>query len=313
VKLKWVYTLSLSLSTLSPPHLNTEFSKAQHSFATALSNFKFESIGGETEAEKMIMNSLQTFAQLLLTIEDYRHSMLSTISVRLLQNLERFRKEHIQSTKEEKKQFDRSSEKYYQSLEKKLGMSNKKKESALNEHDQHLEIEHAGFRQASFNYVCKLQQVHAMKQYELIEPIIGYISDVSTFLHQAYDNICALKPELRAVQFKVQILRETQLEEQQKQYELKAQVIEEGESGLVHHPEFLKQGLLFVQDVAKKGGRSQVLLPSLTFLPHSLSSWAGTDLASLLLSVPQGRERRTRKDTTNEVHTSRPSRLPAFH
>ncbi|CAI8025907.1 Rho GTPase-activating protein 42 [Geodia barretti] len=203
-----------------------EFSKAQHSFATALSNFKFESIGGETEAEKMIMNSLQTFAQLLLTIEDYRHSMLSTISVRLLQNLERFRKEHIQSTKEEKKQFDRSSEKYYQSLEKKLGMSNKKKESALNEHDQHLEIEHAGFRQASFNYVCKLQQVHAMKQYELIEPIIGYISDVSTFLHQAYDNICALKPELRAVQFKVQILRETQLEEQQKQYELKAQVIE---------------------------------------------------------------------------------------
>ncbi|CAI8038032.1 Rho GTPase-activating protein 26 [Geodia barretti] len=28
----------------------------------------------------------------------------------------------------------------------------------------------------------------------------------------------------------------------------------EGESGLVHHPEFLKQGLLFVQDVAKKVG-----------------------------------------------------------
>ena len=27
----------------------------------------------------------------------------------------------------------------------------------------------------------------------------------------------------------------------------------EGESGLVHHPEFLKQGLLYVQDVAKKG------------------------------------------------------------
>lgn len=29
----------------------------------------------------------------------------------------------------------------------------------------------------------------------------------------------------------------------------------EGESGLVHHPEFLKQGLLYVQDVAKKGER----------------------------------------------------------
>jgi Rho GTPase-activating protein 10 len=231
-----------------------EFSKAQQSFATALSHFRFQTIGEETEAEKMIMNSLQTFAQLLFTIEDYRHSMLSTISVRLLQNLERFRKEHIQKTKEEKKQFDRSSEKYYQSLEKKLGQSSKKKETVLAEFDNHLEIEHAGFRQASFNYVCKLQEVHAMKQYELIEPIIGYISDVSTFLHQAYDSVISLKPELHAVQFKVQILRETQLEEQEKQYELKAQVIEEGESGLVHHPEFLKQGLLYVQDVGKKVG-----------------------------------------------------------
>ena len=65
-----------------------------------------------------------------------------------------------------------------------------------------------------------------MKQYELIEPvmfiyvsktwfdlsvpgvvqIIGYISDVSTFLHQAYDSVISLKPELHAVQFKVQIV-----------------------------------------------------------------------------------------------------------
>ena len=35
----------------------------------------------------------------------------------------------------------------------------------------------------------------------------------------------------------------------------------EGESGLVHHPEFLKQGLLYVQDVAKKGGHSRALSP----------------------------------------------------
>ena len=33
--------------------------------------------------------------------------------------------------------------------------------------------------------------------------------------------------------------------------------IKEGESGLVHHPEFLKQGLLCVQDVAKKGVRTE--------------------------------------------------------
>ena len=37
------------------------------------------------------------------------------------------------SPQEEKKQFDRCSEKYYQSLEKKLSVSSRKKESALNE------------------------------------------------------------------------------------------------------------------------------------------------------------------------------------
>ena len=34
----------------------------------------------------------------------------------------------------------------------------------------------------------------------------------------------------------------------------------EGESGLVHHPEFLKQGLLYVQDVAKKGRKKNSTL-----------------------------------------------------
>ena len=59
----------------------------------------------------------------------------------------------------------------------------------------------------------------------------------------------------------------------------------------------------------RKVGILRCFSPLSPFSPHSLASWAGTDLASLLLSVPQGRERHTRKDTTNEVHTSRPSRL----
>ena len=36
--------------------------------------------------------------------------------------------------------------------------------------------------------------------------IIGYISDVSTFLHLAYDSVMSIKPELHAVLFKVQIV-----------------------------------------------------------------------------------------------------------
>ena len=136
----------------------------------------------------------------------FPHMQLSTISVRLLQNLEIFRKEHIQKTKvcaprvcnvfkcicytnafvkltpslavtciyctciillhthihthslslprqEEKKQFDRSSERYYQSLEKKLSVSNKKKESALNEVSMYITLY---IHVCLFVYICVL-------------------------------------------------------------------------------------------------------------------------------------------------------------
>ena len=89
-------------------------------------------------------------------------------------------------------------------------------------------MEHASYRQSAFQYVCMLQDVHSQKQYELIEPvsaplpppsnnltiaalmcciqIIGYIGDVSTFLHQAYDSALSIKSEQQVVQFKVQIV-----------------------------------------------------------------------------------------------------------
>ena len=50
-------------------------------------------------------------------------------------------------------------------------MSTKKKD--ISEADSTLEREHAGYRQSAFDYVCKLQDVHAQKQYELIEPVRG--------------------------------------------------------------------------------------------------------------------------------------------
>ena len=36
--------------------------------------------------------------------------------------------------------------------------------------------------------------------------IIGYIGDLATFLHQAYDEVTSHKSELQQVQFKVQIV-----------------------------------------------------------------------------------------------------------
>jgi len=34
-----------------------------------------------------------------------------------------------------------------------------------------MEVEHASYRQAAFQYVCQLQDVHSQKKYELVEPV----------------------------------------------------------------------------------------------------------------------------------------------
>ena len=94
-------------------------------------------------------DSLQMFARLLMSIEDCRQNMvrdlqfntffilnilfisfsqLSTISVRLLQTLENFRKEKIQKIRDDKKKFDRATDKYYRELQNYLSANAKKKD-----------------------------------------------------------------------------------------------------------------------------------------------------------------------------------------
>ena len=58
---------------------------------------------------------------------------LSTISVRLLQTLERFRKDQIIKAKDEKKRFDKSSHSYYTALDRHLAASPRKKDMQLAE------------------------------------------------------------------------------------------------------------------------------------------------------------------------------------
>ncbi|XP_019851473.1 PREDICTED: rho GTPase-activating protein 10-like isoform X2 [Amphimedon queenslandica] len=231
-----------------------EFSRVQQSFGHALSQFHFKTIGTEqTEDEQRISTSLQSFSRLLLSIEDYRHNMLNAIRVRLLKTLQQFRIEHMKKTLEEKKRFDDASKKYYAFLDNFLSTKPPKRKDGnpgvvdVPENDQ-FEREKAQFRQISFDYVCHLQDVHAQKHFELVEPIIGYITDISTFLHQAYEEVCSLRPQIEGAQFKVQLLRETHESEQEKAYHLKAQVIEEGQHGMVHHPEYVKQGLVMILD-----------------------------------------------------------------
>ncbi|KAG8453963.1 hypothetical protein GDO86_000550 [Hymenochirus boettgeri] len=163
-------------------------SSAQRKFAHSLRDFKFEFIGdAETDDERCIDASLQEFSSFLQNLEEQREIMAINIHESLIKPLERFRKEQLGAVKEEKKKFDKETEKNYSLLDKHLNLSAKKKEPFLQEADIQVEQNRQHFYQLSLEYVCKLQEIQERKKFEFVEPMLSFFQGVFTFYHQGYE------------------------------------------------------------------------------------------------------------------------------
>ncbi|KAM9330453.1 rho GTPase-activating protein 10 [Gastrophryne carolinensis] len=163
-------------------------STAQRKFAHSLRDFKFEFIGdAETDDERCIDASLQEFSTFLQNLEEQREIMALNISETLVKPLERFRKEQLGAVKEEKKKFDKETEKNYSTLEKHLNMSSKKKEPHLQEADVQVEQNRQHFYELSLEYVCKLQEIQERKKFDFVEPMLAFFQGIFTFYHQGYE------------------------------------------------------------------------------------------------------------------------------
>uniref|UniRef100_A0A8C8R8Y9 Rho GTPase activating protein 10 n=1 Tax=Pelusios castaneus TaxID=367368 RepID=A0A8C8R8Y9_9SAUR len=139
-------------------------SAAQRKFAHSLRDFKFEFIGdAETDDERCIDASLHEFSNFLKNLEEQREIL------------------------EEKKKFDKETEKNYTSLEKHLNLSAKKKESHLLEADSQVEQNRKHFYELSLEYVCKLQEIQERKKFECVEPVLSFFQGMFTFYHQGYE------------------------------------------------------------------------------------------------------------------------------
>uniref|UniRef100_W5MQJ6 Rho GTPase-activating protein 10 n=1 Tax=Lepisosteus oculatus TaxID=7918 RepID=W5MQJ6_LEPOC len=161
---------------------------AQRKFAQSLGDFKFEYIGdAKTDDEKCIDESLQEFSSFLKNLEDQRELMMRNITETLLKPLEKFRKEQLGSAKEERKKYEKDTEKYYSSLEKLLTLSAKKKDQQLQEADIQVEQMRLHFHEESLEYVCKLQEIQERKKFECVEPMLAFFQTVFTFYHQGYE------------------------------------------------------------------------------------------------------------------------------
>ncbi|XP_063665128.1 rho GTPase-activating protein 10 isoform X6 [Pan troglodytes] len=139
-------------------------SVAQRKFAHSLRDFKFEFIGDAvTDDERCIDASLREFSNFLKNLEEQREIM------------------------EEKKKFDKETEKNYSLIDKHLNLSAKKKDSHLQEADIQVEQNRQHFYELSLEYVCKLQEIQERKKFEFVEPMLSFFQGMFTFYHQGHE------------------------------------------------------------------------------------------------------------------------------
>ncbi|XP_051822120.1 rho GTPase-activating protein 10 isoform X1 [Antechinus flavipes] len=163
-------------------------SLAQRKFAHSLRDFKFEFIGdAETDDERCIDASLREFSNFLRNLEEQREIMALSVTETLIKPLEKFRKEKLGAVKEEKKKFDKETEKNYSLLDKHLNLSAKKKDAHLQEADIQVEQNRKHFYELSLEYVCKLQEIQERKKFEFVEPMLSFFQGMFTFYHQGHE------------------------------------------------------------------------------------------------------------------------------
>ncbi|XP_035681202.1 rho GTPase-activating protein 26-like isoform X20 [Branchiostoma floridae] len=223
-------------------------SKAQRSFCQLLQDFKFECIGSTmTDDEIEIESSFKEFGRLIGTIEDERDRMLENASAVLIEPLERFRKDQIHPVKEEKKKFEKQTEKFCTSLDTYMKLSAKKQNEKLQEADAQLDMEKRHFHESSLQYVFKLQEVQERKKFEFVETLLGFMYAWLTFYHQGHEVAREFRSYGQDLQLRLQNTRErfesTRTEAEHLMRKMQEKPIEQGPNKM-----YTKQGYLFVQE-----------------------------------------------------------------
>ncbi|XP_073707163.1 rho GTPase-activating protein 42-like [Garra rufa] len=165
----------------------------------------------------------------------------------LITPLERFRKEQIGAAKEGRKKFDKEAEKYYSSLEKHLNLSTRKKESALQEADAHIDKERQLFYDASLEYVFKIQEVQEKKKFEFVEPLLAFLQGLFTFYHEGYELAHEFEPYKQQLQFNLQNTRNNFLSTKQEVEKLMNRV-RSADQDQKPPGHWTMEGYLFVQE-----------------------------------------------------------------
>ncbi|KAH8420246.1 hypothetical protein KR009_007980 [Drosophila setifemur] len=214
--------------------------------AILLNDFNFECIGNaQTDDENVICESLKRFGAIIGNIEDEREKMLTLADKHIIESLEDFRKKQIGGVKENKKKFDKKTEKFCQSQERFLNMSTKKPENTIQEADASLGMHEREYIQESLSYVLRIQEVQERIKFEFVEILLAFISGWLVFYHTAHEQAEDHRDYLQDLRHKVQKTRENFEEAREKVTELKTKYMEKRTK-----PEeiFTKRGYLFLME-----------------------------------------------------------------
>ncbi|XP_018619945.2 rho GTPase-activating protein 42-like isoform X2 [Scleropages formosus] len=223
-------------------------SAAVQKFSSSLQDFQFECIGDvETDDEVNVAQSFKEFAQLLNTVEEERRRLIQNANDVLITPLERFRREQIDAAKEEKKKFDKESEKYYSALEKHLNLSSKKKDTFLQEADVQIEKDKEVFYDASLEYVFKIQEVQEKKKFEFVEPLLAFLQGLFTFYHEGYELVAEFEPYKQQLQFNLQNTRNN-FESTKREVEKLMQRMRSADHDYRPPSQWTMEGFLYVQE-----------------------------------------------------------------
>ncbi|XP_066137285.1 rho GTPase-activating protein 10 isoform X2 [Saccopteryx bilineata] len=223
-------------------------SAAQRKFAHSLRDFKFEFIGdAETDDERCIDASLREFSNFLKNLEEQREIMALSVTETLIKPLEKFRKEQLGAVKEEKKKFDKETEKNYSLIDKHLNLSAKKKDSHLQEADVQVEQTRQHFYELSLEYVCKLQEIQERKKFEFVEPMLSFFQGMFAFYHQGHELAKDFNHYKMELQINIQNTR-TRFEGARSEVEELMRKIRQNPRDHQRASPFTAEGYLYVQE-----------------------------------------------------------------
>jgi len=191
-----VFGLEITIKNLvklarSSVELATDYTAKQLQFAQELGNF------ARQQPDSLINSVLSKYSSSLFEVERSRKMLHLHMYDMFVEPLEAFSKNEILPLKEVKKSFERASNEADNALAK--YMSKRPKDQQIPEVSAEVTDTRREFHRRYLEYVSKLNQLQAKKQFEFMEYILALMFTESSFYHQSYETMKDLEPHMKDV------------------------------------------------------------------------------------------------------------------